>query len=628
MAEITRSINQLLCGDDGNKFFAGCEKRHLARLAPFVEEKNFADGEVLYEHGSNANYLYRIIEGTVALKVNTEYGRRENDIIDRITNGFVGEEAAVSGEKYLTTAMAEGPVKAAMLPRDEILETLSENPKLLDELHLSLINHLSTLHPLKVVKPVRQEFIRTSNTMQAIGWLAAFLVPILVYFFSNRGGMSWQQVNFLTVFSAAIVMWVFRLVPEYIPALFSIMAVIVMQLVPSEVVLRGYSSGSFFMAMSVFGIGTVLVNSGLTFRLAILILKYAPKTQFAYNISLLFVGFLLTPVLPSANGRVGLISPLLIDMVEVLGFRKKDQAATRLAASAFFGASLLSSVFLTSKSVNFVLFGMLSDQNKTLFNFGYWLYASLPAAFILIVGYLILSSLLFKSKETVHITPIKIDAQLEILGPLSSLEWLAMISVVTFIFGVATESLHKIQPPWIGLCILYILLALNMISKKQFRREIDWPFLIMLGGFVGMVKTMSHLGIDTWIAGHLSFMSTILNTNIYLFVIMLYFIIAVMRFMVPNSATVVLVASVMMPVAQASGINPWTVAFLTLLMSDAWFMEYQCSYYMLLQETTAKKGIFSTGPLNKLNLSINALRLVVALVIVHYWHYLGLIPAL
>ena len=91
-----------------------------------------------------------------------------------------------------------------------------------------------------------------------IGWSLAIILPALFYFFSQHTKINWAIINFLVIFIAALVMWAFRLVPEYIPALFIILAIMILGLVPADIILSGYTSNSFFMALSVFGIGSII----------------------------------------------------------------------------------------------------------------------------------------------------------------------------------------------------------------------------------------------------------------------------------------------------------------------------------------------------------------------------------
>ncbi|KTC85063.1 hypothetical protein Lbru_1278 [Legionella brunensis] len=61
--------------------------------------------------------------------------------------------------------------------------------------------------------------------------------------------MNWACTNFVVIFAAALVMWIFRLLPEYVPAVFMILATIILGLAHQNVLLSGFGSDSFFLSM-------------------------------------------------------------------------------------------------------------------------------------------------------------------------------------------------------------------------------------------------------------------------------------------------------------------------------------------------------------------------------------------
>ena len=600
--------------------FSQVHKRTLARLLPLLEQQKLEVGDRLFISGDDAESLYYIQSGKVKLS-----SIRESCVEILGKEQFLGEETAINTRCYMFNAEVIEETVVLILPKQALTLLLEDNQDLRARFYESFINHCSDPeHPFQLIEKKPDKTTEDEN--KVVGWLLAIIVPVLVYYGAEQQTkLAWAGVNFLAIFSSAVVMWVFRLVPEYVPALFIVTSVIVLGLVPTHIILAGYSSGSFFMALSVFGIGAVLVQSGFTYRLALNILRITPNSGFWYQLSMFFIGLLLTPVLPSANGRAGLISPLLVDMSDILGFKRGGMGATQLSVAAFSGISLFSAVFLTSKSVNFALFGMFPTQIKDQFTWGYWVYAAGVAFIVLAIGYLVLSKLFFRQQENTNLSKGQLRSQLEILGPMQMSEWVALGGVVFFIVGVMTASIHKIQPPWIGLAILYCLLTLGSISKKGFRQDIDWPFLLMLGGFVGLVKTMSYLQVDAWFAGHLLWIGQFMTTDFNLFILMMGVTMYLIRLVVPNSAAIILVASIFMPIAIHQGINPWIIAFIILMFSDGWFMPYQCSYYLALVSKTAPYKLFIHKQLLLFNAWSNLIRFAAVYASVPFWRSLGLL---
>jgi DASS family divalent anion:Na+ symporter len=112
-----------------------------------------------------------------------------------------------------------------------------------------------------------------------------------------------------------VVMWIFSLLPEFVPALFVVLISILLGVVPPEVALSGFGSKSFFMALRILGLSVVITVSGLSYRALLVLLRIGPANKVWYNICLFATGVALTPVVPTANGRISIVTPFLVDLL-------------------------------------------------------------------------------------------------------------------------------------------------------------------------------------------------------------------------------------------------------------------------------------------------------------------------
>ncbi|WP_446012036.1 SLC13 family permease [Candidatus Electrothrix sp.] len=435
----------------------------------------------------------------------------------------------------------------------------------------------------------------------------------------------WKAQIFLTVASATVIMWIFRLVDEFIPSIMAVIVILVLDIAPPNIVLSGFTSGSFFMALSIFGLSAVLTTSGLTYRIVINLFRFLPLSQFWHSLAIFITGIFLTPLFPSANGRIGIATPILLDMVESLGYKKKGKASTRLAIATFSGFTMFSSIFLSSKSMHFIVFGILPIQVRERFDWGYWFYAAIVAGLVLLIFYFILTQIMFHNSDKPKLSKNIIKAQYEVLGPLSAQEWAAIGGIALFALGIATSSIHKIQLPWIGFAVLYIILVLGFLSKKDFKNHVDWTFLLYLGALIGLIKTMSYLGLDTSLGNEFLWLGTYMKDNFYLFVLLLAGSTMLLRLFIPNTATVAILASVLFPIALLNGMNPWVIGFIILIMSDSWIMPYQCSYYLLFDELTGPKKLFNKKMILKFNVISVFFRIAAVYASIPFWKSVGIL---
>ncbi len=599
-----------------SKIFSLCSNTDLARIAPFISEVSVNTGETLFETGDQAESLFLLMDGHIEI----QSGRR---VLNRIESGTLGEESVNKKGKYLTTAVSLKDSKLLSIPQKQILSLLEKYPDIKDKLYSSLVNHHALI---KIEEESKKETKKEdAENITVVGWCFAIFLPAIIYYYGDTLSFDWKTKIFLTVASATVVMWIFRLVDEFIPSIMAVIVILVLDIAPPEVVLSGFTSGSFFMALSIFGLSAILTTSGLTYRIVINLFRFLPLSQFWHSLAIFITGIFLTPLFPSANGRIGLATPILLDMVESLGYKKEGKAATRLAIATFSGFTMFSSIFLSSKSMHFIVFGILPIQVRERFNWGYWFYAAIVAGLVLMIFYFILTQIMFQNSDKPRLSREIIKAQYNVLGPLSAQEWAAIGGIALFALGIATSSIHKIQLPWIGFAVLYIILVLGFLSKEDFKTHVDWTFLIYLGALIGLIKTMSYLGLDISLGHKFLWLGTYMKDNFYIFVPLLSISTMLLRLFIPNTATVAILASVLFPIALLNGMNPWVIGFIILIMSDSWFLPYQCSYYLLFDELTTAKKLFSKPMILKFNLISITFRVIAVYASIPFWKSVGIL---
>ncbi|WDE10840.1 SLC13 family permease [Thalassomonas haliotis] len=584
----------------------------MARLLPYVELKQLAPEEVLFNPNDEADSLYYILDGELTL-----HSSMPSDIT--LDHGYLGEELLLNRATYTGGAKANsGGCRLLVVHGEDAKRLLSQDSTMIDLFLASYTRHHDQ-EPWEVNLNSEAAVPGKKGLITLLGWLLVFTVPLLVYFLTASLDITENARTFVAVFLVSIFMWAFKLVPDYVAGMLSILVVLVLGITPSDVVLSGFQSSGFFMAMSIFVLAVVIVDSGLVYRLSLLLLKLTPCSTFFYNLMLTLIGLLFTPILPSANGRVGLISPLLKDLLSSLKFKAQGRDATRMALSAFFGVSLFSSIFLTSKAINFLVFTMLPTQVQDSFQWSDWAQAAAITGVTLFVIFMLLSYLLFNTDKHPELDKSQIKLQLNILGRMSIKEWGAVFGVLLLVAGIVTTSIHKIKPAWIGLAIMFIFLALGSLSKKSFREKIDWPFLFLLGTLIGLTRTLNYLGLDQLLANKLSGLQQMMTDNFYLFVLVLFGVILVLRTALSTIATIVIASSVFLPLANIAGVNMWVVGFIILTLSEAFLLPYQSTYYVLFKGINSPQPLYHEGAFLRFNFWMTLFRLLAVYASIPVW---------
>ncbi|CAK0763628.1 TRAP transporter large permease subunit [Gammaproteobacteria bacterium] len=602
----------------GDRILGQASYQALARMLPYAVERFLDSGAILYRAGNPARELYLVLEGTVEL-----VGRSGHRLSP--PEKWVGQEAATDVPYYFSDAVASTPVRVLAISRAGLRVLLTTNQGLKGEFYISLMESLGggLIHG-DIKKDENSATKLPVNTwLSIIGWSLAIIFPAIVLFI----GTGWTElprnaIYFIAILMATLIMWIFNFTDEYVPGIFALLTTLAMGLVPINISLAGLASEGFVLALSMLGLGTVMVTSGLSYRLLLLLMLKLPDRPFWHNTGLLLTGFLLTPLVPSTNARVTLITPLTRDIMEISRCLPKGPVATALIVSAFTGVNLLSSVFLSGQLFNFVVLGWLPEQIQDQFDWLRWTCAAAAVGIIMVLSHLLLTAFMFRANEYSNLPKERIAAQLSLLGNLHHHEWAALLGIFLFTLAMLTSFLHKIQSAWMALAVFYGLLAFGILGKNEFRKEIDWAFLMQLSAMMSITTTFHYLRLDTILTQSLPWIGEIMRNNFSLFLLALVLLIFLIRIMLPSIATILIMMIVLVPIANNAGVNPWLIGFFILILGEMWFFPHQCPYYPQLQEMI---GVTNEKIFLRFNAFSNLIKLVALYISIPYWGLLGLL---
>jgi len=422
------------------------------------------------------------------------------------------------------------------------------------------------------------------------GWLLVIVLPCVVFFLLSHNGLGGTQATFVAVVSSALTMWMFSLLPELIPALLALLLCMLLGLAPPEVVLSGFSSNGFLLTFSVLGLGVVVTTSGLTLRYSLKLIKHLPPNTFWYQLALFFTGFLFTPIVPSIAGRAAINGPILDSLANGIDAETRQKASGLLYSSGLDSTSFLAATFLTSTPANLIVFGMLPQQSQQAYEFIHWFFAASVTTTVIVLLYFVLSAGYFRAYRRAEIDEHAIDAELKRIGKMSVREWFALLGIAVLAIGIFTSSIHKIPLPYIAFTVFFVLLYLNVLTREDFVKKIDWSFLFLLAGLIGILRTMNHLQLDKVLAAKLDWLGDYMIHDFESFVLFLTLAIVLVRLSLPINSTVLIFCAGLIPIANANGVDPWLVGFIVLLISETSLLPYQSPHIQLFR-SLVKGGI-------------------------------------
>ncbi|HSH13576.1 MAG TPA: hypothetical protein VLA15_07495, partial [Desulfurivibrionaceae bacterium] len=191
---------------------------------------------------------------------------------------ILGEETMLGLRGYLGEATAITECRLWALPHRALTTLVADCPGARDRATTSLAARFNG-QPLPVPPPLVPG--PPGSWRELFGWLLATATPLAILYLLRQDPLlpSLHARYFLAILGSVAVMWMFRLLPDFIPVLFALLALIIFGVAPPETILSGFGSDGFFMALSVLGLGTVIRASGLGFRLLLLLIGARPHSR-------------------------------------------------------------------------------------------------------------------------------------------------------------------------------------------------------------------------------------------------------------------------------------------------------------------------------------------------------------
>lgn len=457
------------------------------------------------------------------------------------------------------------------------------------------------------------------------GWICVFFLPPVVYVLGLASGLGVEAAIFTALLAAAVLLWVFGLVEEFVPALVVVVATLFIGLAPPGVALAGFSSPSLLLLLGVYALSAVISSSGLSYRLMLRMLLRLPDKPFWHQLTFLVSGYVLSPLIPATNTRLSLLQPLFKDMVAGLKLPPHGPAITALLVAMFGGALLFSPMMATSKSSNIAGLNFLPAQLQAEFGGFFWLVAAAVAALVVTTAHLLIVPRLFPTTNEAPLPRGQIESQLVALGPVKPTEWIAAGGFFFFLAGCATVSLHHVAPAYLAGCVLLGLLLTGSFLRKNFQQQVDWPMVVFLLGMDCMIRIMDHLGLAQALANAAGQVYGFVDGKIATFILAALATTLVVRLVLPVTAGMLTSAIILLPVAAAQGINPWICIFCTAMFSDISFFRHQGTNGILqiqaagFFEQTDERGFM------RYNLLMNAARVAAVYASIPWWKWLGLV---
>lgn len=328
---------------------------------------------------------------------------------------------------------------------------------------------------------------------------------------------------------------------------------------------------------------------------------------------LVTAGVLFSFLMPSAMGRVVLLTPIALSIATHFGFKEGSNGRTGILLATILGTFIPAFGILPANVPNMVLIGMAESQYQISLLYGSYLLLHFPVL-TLIKAILIVGLILWFYPDQ----PVEMDEQeTRQPEPLSRNEITLALALSVMLVLWMTDFIHHISPAWIALAGAIFLLfpGVDIVGKKQFNQKINWASIFFIAGILGLGGMISHSGLGHTLANKIIAMLPLAEQQNYINYASISFAAA----LTGVATTLPGVPAVFTPlsdtIAQTTGLPVKTVIMMQVIGFSTTIFPYQAPPIVIGMQLSGEK--FSSAA--KLCIALAAITALFLLPLNYFW---------
>jgi len=373
-------------------------------------------------------------------------------------------------------------------------------------------------------------------------------------------GLSTSGFRALLVFMVCLILWVTRLLPLPVTGLLAIVAPPLLGVMPAEQAFGYFGSEPVFFIMGVFILATALVESGLSTRLALHLLKSGSRSPRRLILQIMLTSALLSFVM-SEHAVAAMMFPLVVIISRRLNLVPGKQSYGTILFLAMAWGCVIGGIATMLGGARVALaVGLLRDATGETITFAQWTLAMLPVVlFLFVFCYVLLTRYFRIDISTVAEADTAIEEQIRDCGRLMMEEEFLAILMVGAIFCWIVFG-TRVGMSTISILAVLLLFMFRVVEWRDLQRRMEWGVILMYGGSIALSAILNTTGAGLWftrkyILNHLSspwaLMAALSLLSIFLAEAM------------NPSAVVAIIVPMGMTIAKQFGLDPKVVVYAT-----------------------------------------------------------------
>ncbi len=452
----------------------------------------------------------------------------------------------------------------------------------------------------------------------------AIIAAIIIAYMKPPAMLTRESMLVLAVTVWAILNWIVRPFDEYVTCFIMAVGWFVLAKVPAGPIFSGFAGSTFWLLVSVVGLGAAVSASGLLKRISILLLKFFKPTYKGQLMAFALAGTCISPLIPSTTAKMAIMSPLALGIANELGLAKRGQGRVGLLMALWLGVNISGNFFINASFQGYMVLGLLPKATQATYTWMNWFLRSLPWTIVMLVLFLVFVLFAYKEKDVKVVTKEYINERLEELGPMSRNEKVVAAvmagCLLMFIFEAQT-GISSMSTAMLGFSILLIT---KVIGAEEFQNRMMWPMLFFLGFTLSMGEVFDSVGLSEWLGNVLSPLAASLH-NPYMFIAALAGITYVVRILVPQVPSNILMITLLYPLAVQLGMDPWIACVVIYGASVVFYPLYTHVNMMIGYTQAGGPEYIDSNKMIKADIAYMVINILALWACIPFWKMMGML---
>jgi anion transporter len=454
-----------------------------------------------------------------------------------------------------------------------------------------------------------------------IGQVLCILVPLAVWF----GPLPLEPVSKhgFAIVGFMVIAWITQAMDYALAGFVGCFLFWALGIVRFPVAFSGFANDTAWFLFGALLLGVIATRSGIARRLAYFIMLRIGTTYPRILLGLIITDFLLTFIVPSGIARVVIMASIALGLAEAF----KAGPGNNLSRGMFLILSYTANIFdkmIIAGAGSITARGLIEQFGGIEVLWSYWFIAFLPCSIITVLAAWWLTLWLYPPENaTLAGGSDFLRAEIEKMGPWTTLEKKAALLVAAAIVLWLTDFVHHISPAIIGMGVgLFALLPRVRILDIEDMKHLNYLPVFFVAAAVSMGRVLEVTkGLEVltnhmfaWMQPHM--------TGIFATTVVMYWTAFLYHFLLASEISMLGTSiPLVMEFAKSHGMNPLLLGMIWTFAAGGKLFAYQSGVLIV----GYSYGYFAARDLVRMGAALTIVEFVVLVLLVpFYWPLIGL----